>query len=470
MERIDKKKLILEGSMYRAILLISFLLMLNNLIHTLYNLADAMWVTRIGSTEFAATSFVSPVIMLFNALGRGISVAGTSIMSQLVGASEYDEANKYANQLLIISLIFSLCIALLGYWLSPFIISWMGGTGELAIHSNTYLRICFLGFPFIFVFFVFNSILTSQGNTVTSTILSGMSAIANVFLDPIFIFDKIPYIGIPGLNLGVAGAAIATVLSQFILIIGGIYILKKYSTKIVLNFRGFSLDKFKLKRIWKVALPASIGQSGSSLGFMVLNSFIASYGTATLAGFAMGNRVTDIIMQPPMGIGMGLTTIVGQNIGAEQMERVHEAFKKALKMTVSIGIIGTIILLFWTEPLVRIFFGSEDDLDVIREGITYLKFMSFSMPFMGIFSILHGLFQGSGHTKYSMAMGIGRLWFIRLPLIILFKNFTNLGSTGIWICMSLSNFLICVYGFIVYKMGKWQERVIPTNNLKENNA
>jgi len=122
MERVNRKELILKGNLYKAIAIISFPLIVNNFIHTLYNLADGLYVTRLGATEFAATSFVMPVIMLFNALGRGIAVAGTSIMSQLVGASKYEVANKYASQLLVISIIFSLCVTILGYFSTPYII------------------------------------------------------------------------------------------------------------------------------------------------------------------------------------------------------------------------------------------------------------------------------------------------------------------------------------------------------------
>ncbi|HSH35354.1 MATE family efflux transporter [Schnuerera sp.] len=451
MEKLDRKELILKGNMYKAIIVLSLPIMVNNFIQTLYNLADAVWVSKLGSVQFAATSFVWPVIFLFISLGIGVSIAGTSILSQLIGASEYDEANKYASQLMVLSLIFSVCFALLGYILSPYIIKLMGGSGELAEYSNIYLRLSFLGFPFVFLFFNFNSIMTAQGNTLAPTILSGASAILNVILDPIFIFT---------LDMGVAGAAIATVISQALLVFAGIYVLKKYSPMIKPKFKGFKFSKKKLKKIVEVGFPASIGQSGAALGFVVLNSFIASYGTATLAAFAMVNRITSLIMQPPMGIGAGLTSIVGQNMGANQSHRVQEAFKKSVIITLSISVVGVIFMLWKDSEIIELFMRSKDDMEVIEQGITYLRYISVTMPLMGLFSIFQGLFQGSGHTKYSMTMAIGRLWGIRIPMILMFKHLTNLGPVGIWISMSSSNFLICVYGYIIYKMNKWQKRII----------
>ena len=455
MDRKNRKELILNGDMYNVIITLSIPIMVNNFIQTLYNLADAMWVSELGSVQFAATSFVWPVIFLFISLGIGISVAGTSILSQLIGASEYEEANKYAAQLMAISMIFSLIFATIGYFLSPYIVGWMGGTGDLAKYSNIYLKISFLGFPFVFLFFNFNSIMNAQGNTLPPTILSGISAIINVVLDPIFIFT---------LDMGVAGAAIATVISQAVLVFAGVFILKNYSPMIKVSFKGFKFNKKMLKRIVDVGLPSTIGQSGSALGFTVLNGFIASYGTSTLAAFGMVNRITSLLMQPPMGIGAALTSIVGQNIGANQFDRVMEAFKKSTKIVLTIGFLGMGFLLWQDKGIIDFFIRNKDDMEVIKQGITYLRYNSLSMPLMGMFSIFQGLFEGSGHTKYSMAMAVGRLWFIRIPMILVFKHFTNFGPTGIWFSMSFSNLLICIYGYAVYKSNKWQKGIIAVES------
>jgi putative MATE family efflux protein len=456
MKKIEKKELILKGNMYKAILVLSLPIMLNNLIQTLYNLADGIWVSKLGSVQFAATSFVWPVIFLFVSIGIGLNIAGTSILSQFIGASEYEEANKYAEQLIVISLIFAICFTVIGYILSPLVIKLMGAEEELAKYSNIYLKISFLGIPFVFMFFCFNSIMNSQGNTLAPTIISGISAIVNVVLDPVFIFK---------LNMGIAGAAIATILSQSILVIMGIYMLKNSSNMIKLNFKKFKFDKNIIKKIISVGFPSTVGQSGAALGFMVLNGFIASYGTATLAAFGMVNRITSLIMQPPMGIGAALTSIVGQNLGADQVDRVKDAFRKSLILTVSFGIIGCLFMLWKDNEIIKFFIKSRDDIEVITQGITYLRYISFSMPLMGIFSILQGVFQGSGHTKYSMSMAIGRLWCIRLPMILIFKHFSNLGPSGIWFSMSFSNLLICIYGYFIYKTKNWQKKIV---NVEDN--
>ena len=458
MKKQDKTELILNGSIYRVLLTLSIPIIINSIIQTLYNLVDGVYVGMISTVHFAATAFVWPVNFLFISLGIGLSIAGTSLISQLVGRGDIEKAEEYASQLMAITFLSSIVFTVVGYMISPHIIRLMGATGDFAEYANTYLRITFLDLPFMFLYFNINSIMNSQGNTVTPTILSGLSAIINIILDPIFIFT---------FGWGIAGAAWATVISRAVLAVLGFVMLFKESNKIKPNFKEFKFNKQIIQEVIEVGVPSTIGQSGAALGFIVLNGFIASYGTATLAAFGMVNRITSLIMQPSMGIGSALTAIIGQNMGADQIDRVKESFQKALKLTISIGVAGAIFLVLFDDGIINFFIQSKDDPSVIPLSITYLFYTSLSMPLMGIFSVLQGIFQGTGHTKYSMAMEIGRLWLVRLPMILIFKHFTNVGSTGIWFSMSFSNLVVCIYGYLMYRRNKWQTKIIKTRVIPE---
>lgn len=447
----DRTQLILKGDILKALITLSIPIIINNFIQNLFNLVDAFWVGKISSVHFAATSFVWPVNFLFVSLGIGISIAGTSLLSQLVGADKIKEAKEYASQIMVVSILAALSFTVIGYAISPYIIKAMGADAELAHLSNIYLRITFLDLTFMFIYFNINSIMSAQGNTVTPTMLSGLSAILNIILDPIFIF---------AFDLGIAGAALATLVSRVLLAIVGIFFLFKEGNKIKPSFNNFNFNKKILKDVLRVGFPSSVGQAGSAIGFMVLNGFVVSYGTATLAAFGMVNRITSLVMQFSQGIGAALTSVVGQNIGASQFDRVSQAFNKSVKIAVSIGVIGCILLIAFDKQLIDFFIQSKDDPLVISQGISFLRFISLSMPFLGIFSVFQGLFQGSGNTKFSMAMEIGRLWFVRIPMILFFKYFTDAGATGIWFSMSVSNLLVCVYGYIIYKSNRWKQSVI----------
>lgn len=445
----DKSELIQKGDMYKVLLTLSIPIMINSIIQTLYNLVDGIWVSKISSVHFAATSFVWPINFLFVALGIGISVAGTSLLSQLLGAGKLKEAREYTTQLMISSFLVSIVFMIVGVFTSSYIIKLMGGEGNFATLANIYLRISFLDLPFMFLYFNINSIMNAQGNTVTPTILSAISALINVVLDPVFIFT---------FNMGIAGAAWATVLSRIVLALFGVRFIFKQDNDLKPDFRGFKFDKNILKEIVRVGLPASIGQTGASIGFMFLNGFIVSYGTATMAAFGMVNRVTNLVMQPAMGVGAALTAVVGQNLGANQLDRATESFIKASKIALYIGIIGGALIFIFNKPIVDFFIQSKDEPEVIIQSMTYMKYVAFSMPLMGMFSVFQGIFQGSGNTKYSMAMEVGRLWAVRLPMILIFKNLFNFGPSGIWFSMSFSNLIVCLYGLWVYRTHGWRRK------------
>ena len=447
----NNQETILNGSIYKAILFLSMPIIINNLIQTLYNLVDAFWISKIGSVEFAATTFVWPVNYLFISIGMGISIAGTAILSQLLGGDEKKEANSYASQLIMLSIGASILLMIFGVIFSEIIVKAMGVDGDMLYYGTLYLRLTFLDLPFAFYFFIFNAIMNSQGNSVVPTVLSGISAVVNVFLDPVLMFN---------FNMGVSGAAVATIVSKAILaLFCGIY-LYKGRTIIQPNFKKFKFNKLIIEKSLKIAIPSAIGQSGSAIGFIFLNTFIVSYGTSTMAAYGMVNRITSLVSQPALGISTAIISIVGQNIGARNYKRAKDSFKKSIFLTSFIGIVGCIILIWQRVFVINFFMQSKDDMEVINQGITYLVFISFSMPLMGIFSSFQGLFQGSGQTKYAMAMEIGRLWFVRLPMILIFKNLTAFGSEGIWFSMSFSNLIICIYGYIIYKKGNWINNLI----------
>lgn len=455
MAKHNKTDIILKGNMYKVLIALSIPIIINSFIQTLYNLVDGIWVSKISSVHFAATAFVWPVNFLFLSIGIGLSIAGTSLLSQLIGSHDLKRAKEYSAQLMAITLLSSIAFTTIGYIVSPTIIRLMGATGDLAVFGNIYLRITFLDLPFMFLYFNINSLMHAQGDTITPMLLSGASAIVNVILDPIFIFT---------FGWGIAGAAWATLVSKALLAVVALIMLFSEKNKIKPDFLGFRFNPGIIREIVTVGLPSTIGQSGASLGFIVLNGFIGSYGTATIAAYAMVNRITSLVMQPAMGIGSALTAIVGQNMGAEQMDRVKESFHKALKLTILIGLAGCAILIVFDSPILNFFMQSKDDPSVIELSLTYLFYISLSMPLMGIFSVFQGLFQGTGNTKYSMAMEIGRLWFVRLPMILLFKHFSSMGPTGIWFSMSFSNLVVCLYGFWIYKTKGWQKKVLKVPN------
>lgn len=445
----EKRKMILNGNLLKVVLMLSLPIMASNLIQTFYNLTDTYFVSKLGTTQMAAMQITFPLVFLMISVGAGLSIGGIALISQYIGADAKRDARKVAGQLLTASFIGSIVVAILGFTFAESILKLMNAEGDLLKYATTYLRIMFLGAPTMMTTFAFNGIKQGEGDTVTPMILSSLSVILNIILDPIFIFV---------FDFGIAGAAYATVLSRALFNIISLYILfsEKHNT-LDLKFKDLKINSVYLSSIISVGLPAAIGQSTTALGFAVMNSFIISYGESIVTAFAIGNRISSIIFMPAMGIGGALSTIVGQNIGAGQIKRANEAFLKSAGLASVIMVSGAAIMVPFSDFLIGIF---TNDAYIIAEGSLYLKLILVTIPLFGFFNCLTGLFQGSGHTISAMVINMGRLWALRIPMILLLRYFSLNDPVYIWYAMILSNFIIVFIGLMMYLSGRWKTPII----------
>lgn len=454
----DRRELILHGNIYRAIAIISIPIILNNFIQQLYSLADAFWLGKLGTAEFAATSFTWPVIFLFNSIGIGLSIAAISLISQLIGRGDIDLAQKYNDTIINISLYFSIVFMIVGYFTAESIVSLMGASGDLHTHSVTYLKYSYFGIPFVFLYFVYAAVFQAQGKNTIPTIISTTCVILNMVLNPFFIFDIIPIFGFSGLGLGVMGAALATVLTQGLMCLLGFIHLRINKDLIKLNYNSLfyiKWDKHIVKKIYTIATPSVIGQIGTAVGFIILNAFIQSYGTDTVAAYGMVNRITGLLNIPPGGVGSAITSIIGQNIGSGNIGRVKETFKKASIIVVIMSIIIAILSFIYRFEILRFFIDAPLDSDLMVKADSYMFYTLITLVMLNMFFIYQGLYQGSGNSKYAMFLDVLRLWAIRIPLLFFFKYMTDLGATGIWIAMAISNVIIAIIAHLLYLKGDW---------------
>ena len=448
MDFMKKRELILKGPMMKVILTLSGPVMLNNLIQTLYNLVDTYFIGWLGTTEIASVSFIWPLIFFMMSIGMGLSLASTSLISQYTGAEDHEKAKHIAGQILTLSTAIAVTIGIGGFFITEPLLIFLQAEGELLVNAKAYLEIIFLGLPTMFLMFSYTSIKTGLGDTYTPMKISAMSAISNMFFDPLFMF---------GFGFGVRGAAIATVLARAIFGIYAVYTLFDKSRDFHISVQDLVPDFKGLSKIVKIGLPNSLGQSMSSLGFMIMNIFIVAYGQGTFAAFSIGNRIAGLILMPAMGVGSALASIVGQNMGADNLKRAKEAVKSSFLFTTAVMVAGGLVILYFSQSIVMLF---SDDPLVIEQGTFYLRVIVMSLPLMGLFQIYIGTFQGSGHTVYAMIMMLGRLWIFRVPLIILLGRFTDLGANSVWYAMIMSNVLICLVGSAIYFSGKWHKKTI----------
>ncbi len=457
----NKKEMMLKAPMIKVVLAMALPVMMSNLMQTLYNLADTYWVGQYEMINGFEGEMLSAIILIFPAigmllaLGTGISTACISLISQYIGSGNDDHAKKVATQALTFSFIASIVLGIIGVVFTPQIVKLLGAPESVLENGIIYLRLMMFGLPTIFLFFTFNSIKQAQGDTFSPMLISILSVTLNIILDPILmiVFD-----------MGIAGAAIATIFSRGIFVIFAVLSLFRDSKRhMKLDFHDLKLDMVVIRQIFKIGLPASISSVMSSFGFGVLNNFVIGFGVPTLTAFGIGNRITGLILMPAMGIGSALGAIVGTNLGAENVSRAKSAVKVSFLLSSGILISGGAIIFSFAEPIILQFNNVPE---VVAQATIYLKLIIATIPLMAAFSVLNGTFIGSGHTNLSLFISAGRLWLLRIPMIILFKQFTDLGTNSVWYSMILSNLIICIIGYIIYKTGTWETKIVKEPRVK----
>lgn len=443
MSPLTRRAYVLEGNMVQVLWKLSLPIMAGNFIQTLYNLVDTFWLGRLGASEFAATAFSWPVIFFTLSIGMGLGVAGTALISREVGAGRPRAAGETAGRLLGLMLITGVLLAGVGRLASPWVLKAMGAEGRLLEAASAYLSVMFFDLPLLFASLAVRSIRQGQGDTLSPMLLNGFCVLLNMVLDPLFIFT---------LGWGIRGAAWATVVSKIPVVLVGAKLVFRDDKAVPCRPGQMLPEKAATKEILKLGIPASLGQAGASLGFIVMNAFVVSYGAFTLAAFGIGNRINSLVMMPALGIGMALAAVIGQNLGAGRHERARLAFRKAMVLSLGVMAGGSVLVVAFALPVLGVFTSEPE---VLAQGVYYTRLIGLSLPLMAVLHVLIGTFQGAGRTGLAMLLQIGRLWLFRIPLIMLLKPLTFLGPKAVWYAMVASNLLICLAGTGLYLFSGW---------------
>jgi putative MATE family efflux protein len=474
----DKKRYLIlkDPNIVKGILLLSLPIMINNFMRVFHDLVDTYFVGKIPGYNAESISSISatmPVTFMYIAIGMGLSIAGTALISQYYGNAQYETARKYATNLIVIAIGIGLLLNVLSWLLAPAIFRWMGTEGYVYDNAVTYIRVRSFELTPVFLFFAFRAIRQASGDTVTPTYLGVGALIINMILTPFLVLDDItlfgeavnvlglftmtiPEIDITGIGLGVAGAAYATLISNIVLMPIAIIILFKSMTGVTISVHHLIPERKASEDLITTAIPASAGQAITAVGFAVLNGFIIDYGTDVHSAFSIGNRISSLFLMPVMAIGGIMASYIGQNIGNLNPERAKKAFYQGTLVSIAVMSLGSITGLFLREQLATFFL---EDADALALSIEYMFFLMIGLPLMAIYQAYIGLYNGSGKTMYTLIIGVTRLWLLRLPLIWFFKQFTTLGSSGIWYAMLLSNLIIAVIGYLFMKRITYKPRI-----------
>jgi putative MATE family efflux protein len=440
---------ILNGSIDKTLLKLAYPLIFFNLLFIVYNLTDTFWLGKLGREAVSAPTVSFPFIWTMMSFGAGFAIAGFAFVSQYAGAGQWDKAKHNIANLLTLMFFSSFILGIIGFFITPWILHILGVPADAYDNAVIYLRVMFIGIPFSFEGFAFSFALRAIGDTKTPTIINSIAIILNVILDPLLIFGIGPF---P--RLEILGAALGTVISYSIASILSIYLVFNGKLGIKFYLSDFKPDFNLYKKMFKIGLPASIGQSLNALGFVVLMGIVSQFGSVAIAAYGIGQRIISLIFTVSDGFSMAMSTMVGQNLGVLNFKRIRKIVNKTILINTIFISIPTLLIFLFRSQIIGIFIK---DILVINEGAIFYACFLIAMPFFGIFFISTSVVRAAGRTKESMVLGIIRLWGLRVSLAYFLS--TLWGSKGIWIGMALSNIIASVLAYFWYKRETWKETV-----------
>lgn len=440
-----------QGSILKGLIALALPIIGVNLLQTGYQLVDAFWVGRLGSNAVAAVSISYPVNFLLISLSSGFAFAGSILVAQYAGAKQPKMVNHVATQTLTMVVLVSIVLSAIAYWLSPDILHGLGVQNEIFEDANFFQRTIFIGLVFNFGFIMFQSLLRGVGEVKIPLYINAATLGLNFILDPLFIYGWGP---VPA--YGVTGAAVSTLCTLMLSSVIGHYILFKGITDVKVSVKHFKFDGALLIRAFKIGGPSSIEISARALGLTLMTGIAAKFGTDVLAAYGVGSRLISFVVIFGLGLLRASSTIVGQNIGAQKIERAEKgAIYAAWIGFVALSVIGIIFYAF-AEPLVKTFMDAEQD--VVQMGVDFLKIVSLSFGFMGAQLALVGTLRGSGNTVESMTLTIIGIWVIQFPFAWIVSSMDQLKEFGVWWSFPVSYVIPCLLTVYWFKRGKWKEK------------
>lgn len=417
-------------------------LMLSLVVQSLYNIVDGIFVAKISEEAFAATSLAYPVQLMMVAVSVGTGVGINAIVSRLVGAKRFDDANRAATTGLVLSLIGTLVFMIFGGFFLKFYIRLCSGSENSLAMCERYLRICTLFSLGIFLETLGQRLLQAVGNTFLSMISLVIGAVTNIILDPVLIFVC---------HLGIEGAAIATVIGQWVGAAVALGLNAATNHEVRLTFKGFRMSGETVWSIYKVGLPTILTQAMGAIMLFSMNAILGALLSGTTASgaaksapaiafFGAYYKLQNFLYMPINGLGQAAIPIVGYNFGAGNGKRIRQILKTEVPIAIGVAVLGTILFEAIPGPLLKIFSASEEALAI---GIPGLRIIAVTFVFGSVTTVLGYTCSGLGSGMVSM-IGTGLRQF--LPLVPLAYLFGRLGGVyTIWYAMWISEALAVLY-------------------------
>ena len=433
----------------RSLFFFALPMIIGNLFQQFYNMADSIIVGNlVGEDALAAVgasySFTTVFIMI--AIGGGI---GASVLtSQYLGAGHYREMKSSVYTFLIAFAVFSTLLAVLGFAVNPTVLRLLKTPDNILSDAVSYLQIYFVGLPFMFMYNILSANFNALGRSRIPLFLLIFSSILNIVLDLWMVGS---------LKMGVAGAAVATVIAQGIAAVISLVILMRLLSTYAVEgkVQRFRSDMFVTGV--KVAIPSIVQQSIVSIGMLLTQSAVNRFGSSALAGYSAGTRLESLCIVPMIATGNAMSTFTAQNLGAGRPERVRQGYRAAYGIIIGFGVLLIAVSQLFYAPILSAFVEQGESAVAFETGTAYFRFIGFFFSFLGFKAITDGILRGAGDIQVYM---LANLINLGIRVFVSFRFAGIWGVEAVWYAVPMGWIVNYVISFLWYLTGKWSRKRI----------
>lgn len=444
---MDKEYLIQEKPL-KALLIFAFPMIIGNLFQQFYTMVDSVVVGRFVSEHaLAAVGASYSLTNVFISIAIGGGVGASVLTSRYFGSREYRKMKTSVTTAMLSFLMVSLILGGIGLFFGQEIMKLLNTPENILEQATEYLNIYFLGLPFLFMYNILSAMFNALGRSKIPLYLLIFSSVFNIVLDVVFVRE---------FHMGVAGVAWATLIAQGISAVVAFLLFVREMKQYQGEKGDTRFDKEQFSRMSRIALPSILQQSTVSIGMMLVQSVVNSFGAEMLAGFSAAMRIESICIVPMAAMGNVMSSFTAQNLGAGKQERVVKGYHTGYGIVFGFGMILCVILEFFYQPLIGMFLGEEGTALAMSTGTDYLRFIGWFFTFIGLKMITDGLLRGAGDMKMFTVANLVNLSIRVIMAVTLAPVF---GIAMVWYAVPVGWAANYVISFLEYRTGKWRKKV-----------
>lgn len=441
-----------EGSLRRAIVLLSVPTILEMSGESLFGIVDVFWIASLGPDAVAAVGLTEGLLTLIFAAAMGLCMGTTAMVARRIGEKDAAGAAVAAVQSILLGLLVSLPIGVLGILYTPELFRLMGATPAMVSMGSGFGAIMLGGNATIFLLFLINAIFRGAGDAVSAMRALWIGNLVNLILDPCLIFGWGPF---P--EMGVTGNAVATNIGRGIGVFYQLSVLWRGRSRLVIHAEQVRLDWPVLRRLLRVSLSGMLQFLIQMASYMALVRMVAMFGSAALAGYTIALRIIIVAILPSWGMCNAAATLVGQNLGARKPERAEKCVW-AIGFYNMIFLCGiALVFIAFAEPMIRFF---TQDATIIPFGVDCLRLVSYGYGFYAYGMVMVQAFNGAGDTDTPTIINVFCYWLFQLPLAYALAQPFGLGANGIFLAITIAESVMAVVGIFFFRLGRWKDRQI----------